>query len=237
MKIGFFAGEDDELAFQDEVHGALMLQVDKVATLLKERYLIYAISYEGVHRKERLQFPEDALRECLLNALVHKDYTSGTPIQISVYPDHIVFYNSGQLPEQWTVEHLFEKHSSEPFNTALANAFFRSGDVECWGRGYRKIVRSMEHIGLLPPMIEVMGGMTVSLYNNVSAQMKMIGLDERQQIIVHHVIKNGSVTNSEVQTLLSTSKPTATRILKSLDQFLEQVGTRGAGTYYRIRSI
>jgi len=237
VKLGFFAGDDDELVFQDEVHGALMLQVDKVVALLKERYLIYAISYEGMHRRESLQYPEDALRESLLNALVNKDYTSGTPIQISVYPDHIVFYNSGQLPEHWTVAHLFEKHSSEPFNTALANAFFRSGDIESWGRGYRKIVRAMEGVNLLPPRIEVMGGMSVALYNNAEAQMRIMGLDERQQKVMVFVLKNGEVTNSDVQKLLSTSKPTATRVLKSLDEHLEQVGTRGAGTHYRLRSI
>lgn len=237
VKLGFFAGDDDELVFQDEVHGPLMLQVDKVMSLMKERYLIYAISYEGTHRRESLQYPEDALRESMLNALVHKDYSSGTPIQISVYPDHIVFYNSGRLPEQWTVAHLFEKHSSEPFNTALANAFFRCGDIESWGRGYRKIVRAMEAVGLLPPRIEVMGGMAVTLYNNPVAQMQAMGLDERQQRVMMHVLKHGVVTNSDVQQLLTTSKPTATRVLKSLEGHLEQVGTRGAGTFYRLKRL
>lgn len=237
VKLGFFAGDDDELVFQDEVHGALMLQVDKIMSLLKERYLIYAISYESNHRRERLQYPEDALREGILNAIVHKDYSSGTPIQISVYPDHIVFYNSGQLPEHWTVEHLFEKHSSEPFNTAIANAFFRCGDIESWGRGYRKIVRAMESVSLLPPIIQLMGGLTVTLYNNVEAQMNVMGLDNRQQKVMDFVLEHNSVTNSDVQKLLSTSKPTATRVLKSLEHYLEQVGTRGAGTYYRLRNI
>lgn len=237
IKLGFFSGEDDDLVFQDEIHGALMLQVDKVITLLKERYLIYAISYQDNHRREALQYPEEALREGLLNAIVNKDYTSGTPIQISVYPDHLVIYNSGHLPEHWTVDHLFEKHSSEPYNTSLANAFFRSGDIESWGRGYRKIVRTMEAISLLPPIIQIMGGMTVTLYNNPQAQMKAIGLDERQQKVITFVLKNQRVTNSDVQSLLSVSKPTATRLLKSLDHYIEQVGIRGAGTYYRLKSI
>lgn len=235
VKLGFFVEGDDNLVFQDEVHGPLMLQVDMVMALLKERYLIYAISYEKNHRKESLQYPEDALREVLLNALVNKDYTSGTPIQISVYPTHIVFYNSGKLPEHWTVEHLFEKHSSEPFNTALAGAFFRSGDIESWGRGYRKIVRAMENVNLMPPIIQVMGGMTVTLYSSAQTQMDAMGLDERQQKVMAFVLKNARVTNSDVQMLLSTSKPTATRILKSLESHLEQVGSRGSGTYYRLK--
>lgn len=95
VKLGFFAGEDDDLVFQDEVHGPLMLQVDEVIRLLEERYLIRAISYEKHHRRERIQYPEDSLRESVLNAIVNKDYTSGYPIQISVYPDHLSIWNCG----------------------------------------------------------------------------------------------------------------------------------------------
>jgi len=237
VKLGFFASDDDDLVFQDEVHGALMIQVDTVVSLLKERYLIYAISYDGIHRRELIQYPEAALREVLLNAIVNKDYSSGTPIQISVYPNHLTVYNSGHLPEHWTIEHLFEKHSSEPFNTALANAFFRSGDIESWGRGYRKIVRAMEDVGLLPPIVHMMGGMTVTLYCNAEDQMQYMGLDERQHKILLYVIKNRHITNSNVQRLLDISKPTATRILKTLEKYLEQVGTRGAGTFYRLRGL
>ena len=162
VKLGFFAGEDDDLVFQDEVHGPLMLQIDKVMQLLKERYLIYAISYEGHHRREAILYPEAALRESILNAIAHKDYTTGIPVQISVYPDHLVIWNPGQLPESWTVSKLFEKHSSQPFNPSLANTFFRSGDIESWGRGYRRIVRAVEQAKLLPPLIETDGGLMVT---------------------------------------------------------------------------
>lgn len=95
----------------------------------------------------------------------------------------------------------------------------------------------MESVNLLPPRIQIMGGMSVTLYNNVEAQMNVMGLDNRQQKVMEYVMKHNSVTNSEVQTLLSTSKPTATRVLKSLEEYLEQVCSRGAGTYYRLKSV
>ena len=98
-----YIGEDDDLVFQDEVHGPLMLQVDEVIRLLEERYLIHAITYEKHHRVEKIQYPEDSLRESVLNAIVNKEYTSGYPNQISVYPDHLSVWNYGQLPEGWTV--------------------------------------------------------------------------------------------------------------------------------------
>ena len=235
IKLGFFAGEDDDLVFQDEVHGPLMLQVDEVIRLLEERYLIHAISYEKHHRRERIQYPEDSLRESLLNAIINKDYTSGYPIQISVYPDHLSVWNYGQLPVGWSVGRLFVKHPSMPFNPTLANVFFRSGDIESWGRGYRRIVRKNEEAGLLPPLVETEDGLRVTHYADVSAQIRAMGVEERVIPVLEQVLKNHRVTNGEVQQLLGVSKPTATRLLQKLNVLLEQVG-HGAGAYYKIRN-
>ncbi len=235
IKLGFFAGEDDDLVFQDEVHGPLMLQVDEVIRLLEERYLIHAISYEKHHRRERIQYPEDSLRESLLNAIINKDYTSGYPIQISVYPDHLSVWNYGHLPEGWPVGRLFVKHPSMPFNPSLANVFFRSGDIESWGRGYRRIVRKNEEAGLLPPLVETEDGLRVTHYADVSAQIRAMGVEERVIPVLEQVLKNHRVTNGEVQQLLGVSKPTATRLLQKLNVLLEQVG-HGAGAYYKIRN-
>ena len=235
VKLGFFAGEDDELVFQDEIHGPLMLQVDEVIRLLEERYLVRVISYMKHHRQEKIEYPEDSLRESVLNAITNKDYTSGYPIQISVYPDHLSVWNYGQLPEGWTVGRLFVKHPSMPLNRSLANVFFRSGDIESWGRGYRRIVRGNEAAGLLPPIVETEDGLRVTHYVDVTAQVRAMGADERAIPILEHVLKYHKVTNGDVQKMLGVSKPTATRILQRLDVVLELVG-HGVGSYYRIRN-
>jgi ATP-dependent DNA helicase RecG len=70
-----------------------------------------------------------------LNAIAHKDYSSTTPIQISVYEDKMIIWNQGLLPENWTVAKLTEKHPSIPFNPLVSNTLFRSGYIEAWGRG------------------------------------------------------------------------------------------------------
>lgn len=235
IKLGFFAGEDDDLVFQDEIHGPLILQVDEVVRLLKERYLIHAISYAGHHRREVIQYPEDSLRESVLNAITNKDYTSGYPIQISVYPDHLSIWNYGKLPEGWTVGKLFVKHPSMPYNPSLASVYFRSGDIESWGRGYRRIVRKNEAAGLLPPIVETDDGLRVTHYVDVSAQVRAMGAEERAIPILEHVLRNHKVTNSDVQKMLNVSRATAMRLLQKLDMLLEPVG-HGAGSYYRIRN-
>jgi len=72
VKVGFFRTNDD-LLYHDEVHGDLFMQVSKTMDLLLTKYLKAAIRYEGVQRVETFPVPEPALREALLNAIIHKD--------------------------------------------------------------------------------------------------------------------------------------------------------------------
>ena len=97
------------------------------------------ITYEGMQRIERYFIPKEALREALLNALCHKQYQSGIPIQISVYDDRLYIANCGSLPENWTVENLMQKHASIPYNPDIAHVFYLAGFIESWGRGIEKI--------------------------------------------------------------------------------------------------
>ncbi|MCL2097483.1 MAG: hypothetical protein FWH23_01815 [Bacteroidales bacterium] len=235
IKIGFFQRDDDELDFQDEIHGSLMEQIDKAFDLLKSKYIVYAISYEGVSRREKPTFPIAALRESLLNAIAHKDYASGIPIQISVYPDRIVFWNPGHLPNSISIEELLQKHPSIPYNPDIANTLFRCGDIEIWGRGYRKIVKSVLEHKQLPPMIKDMGGLMLTYYANSHTQLKAENADEKVIQVIEYVIVNGSINNSEAQKLLNISKPTATRLLKQSEKWLTKQGERGQGTNYVLK--
>jgi ATP-dependent DNA helicase RecG len=69
VKVGFFENEAD-LIYQDEVHGPLLTLADKTLDLVYFKYLKAKISYQGIRRVERYPFPEEALREALLNAIV-----------------------------------------------------------------------------------------------------------------------------------------------------------------------
>ena len=140
VKIGYFDQSDADLRYQDEVHGSLIEQVDKTVDLVYTKYMKALITYEGIQRVEQFMFHQDAFREILLNAIVHKDYSSCNPIQISVYEDRIYIWNDGEMPEGLdSTDKLFMKHSSKPYNPKLANVFFMSGMIEAWGRGFDKI--------------------------------------------------------------------------------------------------
>ena len=95
-KIGYFE-TDADLLYQDEIHGSILEQIDKIVELVYLKYMRAKITYEGMQRIERYFVPEEALREALLNALCHKQYQSGVPIQISVYEDKLYIVS---LPEK-----------------------------------------------------------------------------------------------------------------------------------------
>jgi ATP-dependent DNA helicase RecG len=237
LKIGRFA-TDEELRYQDEVHGPVLEQIEKGLDLLLTKYLTADIHYEGAGRAEILPFPREAIREALLNAVAHKDYSSGSPVQISVYDDRLLFWNDGQLPDSWTVANLTHKHPSRPFNPDMANTLFRAGYIEAWGRGTIKIIVECQRQGIPAPHYSFgAGGCTVEFFRHTEASLRQRGLREDLRRIVLTAQQTGEVTNSAVQQLLGVSKSTATRYLNELDrlEYLQRSGTTGVGTGYVIK--
>ncbi|MCE5346035.1 MAG: putative DNA binding domain-containing protein [Bacteroidales bacterium] len=237
IKIGFFE-TDDDLKFQDEIHGNLFEQIEKAMDLLFTKYIKAEISYEGINRVEKYEYPKDAVREALLNAIAHKDYSGGVPIQISVYNDKIIFWNEGQLPENWTVENLLTKHPSKPYNPDIANALFRSGYIESWGRGTLKMIKVCIDAGLPKPLYYYdMSGFFVEFRKNIFSEkyLKSLGLSDRQEKAIIFIKEKGKISNSEYQDLNNVSKATATRDLSELVEkyeILRRAGDIGAGTNY-----
>lgn len=150
IKIGYFE-TDADLLYQDEIHGSILEQVDKAVDLIYLKYMRAKITYEGMQRIERYFVPELALREALVNAICHKQYQSGVPIQISVYEDKLYIANDGCLPENWTLDNLMRKHASKPYNPNIANVFYYAGFIESWGRGIEKISNACEADGIPMP--------------------------------------------------------------------------------------
>jgi ATP-dependent DNA helicase RecG len=238
IKIGFFES-DSELMYQDEIHGNLFHQIEKTIDLLFTKYIKANISYEGIHRIETFDYPKEAIREALLNAISHKDYSSGFPIQISVYKDKLMIWNEGQLPENWTTEKLTRKHSSKPYNPDIANAFFRSGYIESWGRGTIKIIEKCIEVGLPSPLYHYDGSdFSVEFRKDIyhTEYLQTLNLNERQVKAILYAKENGKITNSEYQKLNDCSRNTASNDLSELveKKLLKPSGQKGAGAFYSL---
>lgn len=241
IKIGYFESDSD-LRFQDEIHGNLFEQVEKTMELLFTKYIKAMISYEDIYRVETYEYPKEAVREAIHNAVAHKDYTGATPIQISVYKDKIMIWNFGQLPENWTIDTLQEKHSSVPHNPDISNAFFRIGYIEAWGRGIRKMNEQCAKAGLPQPLYYYAssGFWVVFRKDTFNEQsLKELGLNDRQIKAVLYVKEKGKITNSEYQKINDCSRATANRDLTELVQkdILLFNEIAGAGANYQLKVI
>lgn len=235
IKIGFFESDSD-LRFQDEIHGNLFEQIEKTTELLFTKYIKALISYEGLIRVETYEYPKEAIREALLNAIAHKDYSGGVPIQISVYNDKLLIWNEGQLPENWTVKNLLEKHASRPYNPDIANALFRSGYIESWGRGTIKIINECKKAGIPEPVFtydssDISVEFRKDIYNE--KHLQSLNLNERQVKAVLYVKEKGRITNKEYQDINNTSDRSASRDLENLMSIgvLKRIGDKKGASY------
>ena len=231
VKIGYFK-TDDELVYQDEIHGHLFNQIEKTIDLLLTKYLKAAISYRGIQRQETLPYPETALREAVINALAHKNYGSGTPIQISVYDNKIHFWNDARLPEGWTIKTLSQKHPSIPYNPDIANTLFRAGLIEAWGRGTIKIIQECKKQGNINATFQFdeMG------FQVILAQITSEKTSEKMSGKVIDVLSNNHrLTIPEIATQLSVSERTVQRALQLLvtEKTIKRIGGRKDG-YWEI---
>ena len=226
FKIGRFGSSESDLWFQDVVKGNILQMADKVMELLRSKYLISPIEYEGLQRRESLEIPEDALREAIFNAIVHKDYT-GAAIQMKIYTDHIELWNEGTLPEGFTMESLLGKHRSRPRNRKIANVFYFAGFIETWGRGTNKIIESLTKAGLREPKFEEdCGGVSVTIYRKPMdklfqqpAVLKLQEeLSEREKSILGLITSNNTISIKEISGILDVSYKTVQRDLSHIKE-------------------
>ena len=240
VKIGRFGKDDTDIIFQETEEGNLIMLLQAVLNQLNHKFLIRSIGFEGMHRIEKGEYPLAAIREMLLNALVHRNYM-GAPIQIRVYDDKISIWNEGSLPAGLTLAALKRSHSSRPRNPIIADVSFKGGYIDAWGRGTIKILDTCKEAELPEPeMQEQDGGFIITIFKNNLTQDHLIklGLNDRQVKAVIFVKEKGRISNADYQELFSVSKATATRDLTELlDKFtlLEKVGQTGAGTTYILK--
>ena len=223
FKIGRFGADEADLMFQDVIEGNIIQMADRVVEMLKAKYLIMPITFKGMNRIEKLEVPEEALREILYNAIIHKDYT-GVHIQMRVWNDCVEVWNEGELPVGYTPDTLLKQHASHPRNRNIANAFFKAGFIDAWGRGYKKICEGFEAAGLPMPKVEnFCGGVRVTFQrknvnmakpNSTDTQDVAVNvaeeLTERQQTIVE-LINKGVADNVAVNTKYLSEKLSVNR--------------------------
>ena len=230
IQIGRF--KDDETILDDKrLTGNLFEQLDQVEKTLRQYFFIrYEFptgqearsGVEALQRDEVWEFPYKAVREAILNALIHRDYTSTGRIQVRVYDDRMIISNPGGLPLGLTVTNLLqEPHDSLPRNPILAEVCYYAKLVEQWGSGTIRMRNACKAQGLPDPVFQsTPTNFTVTLRKDELSdeRLKKMGMNNRQILAVHYVRQNGSINNSEHQRLTDSPRRTAARDLEMLEE-------------------
>ena len=240
VKIGFFESDAD-LRYQDEVHGSLMIQADRVIDLLYTKYLTAEISYDNITRIEHYPFPKDAVREAVFNALIHQDFSVGVPVQISVYKDKLYISNDCVFPANWTADTLMQKHRSLPHNPDIANTFFRAGFIESWGRGIEKICTLCKEYGISEPEYTVHPNDIMMLFKaNEPVNVTVNGtvndtVNDTVKTVLALIELNPSITYEEMTEKTGKSRRTISRLITELKErnIITRIGSDKSG-YWKI---
>ena len=240
VKIGRF--RSPTLIVDDrEIYGTLFDQVDGAMGYFRE-HLQTRFEFRGEPARDVVwEYPLEALREAITNAVCHRDYLDTGHTQVRWYDDHLVFLNPGGLPSPLRLEDLKGPHRSVPRNRKIAEMFFYVGWIEQWGRGIQKMLDECAAAGLPEPDFEEsQGALWLTFRKDILTQehLRSLGLNERQIRVVLYVKEKGRITNAEYQRLCQVSMRTASRDLADLVQkgIIEQMGRTGKGTFYILKT-
>ena len=246
FRIGRFGVNQADLIIHDNIVCPLVLMPDAVIDTLRTKYLVSTVGYEGLHRRETLEMPEDGLREMICNAIIHRDYL-GTFIHMRVWADRIQLWNEGTLPQSITIEKLMEDHESMPRNPLIAKVFYLMGFIENWGRGYEKIRDAFKQVHLQVPTFElVRGGFMATIQREVF--QKVQGGQSSAENVLESDQENGkksTLKSTPKNTLKSTLKGTRKSIVEliesnsdiTLDQISEKLGKNPRGIDKHIKNL
>jgi len=218
VKIGKFGDSDADLKFHEVIEGNLIQLKDQIGEMLNAKFFIHPIDFAGMQRVEKDEYPVAAVREMILNALVHRNYL-GAPTQIRLYDDNFSVWNDGSLPEGITEEDLKKVHRSKPRNPLIADVCFRAGYIDSWGRGTIKIIEACKDAELPEPVLkEEQGGFLSKILKDhfTEDQLKKLGLNDRHLKAIAYTKKNDLISNADYMKLNKVGKTTATLELSEL---------------------
>ena len=258
-QCGVFKGTTKEV-FVDrrEYDGPLWEQIEEAYQFVL-RNIHLGATFEGVYRQDVYEIPPDAIRELIINAMVHRSYLDHGTIQIALYDDRLEITSPGKLPMGQTIERMKEGYSKIR-NEALAYAFSYMNLIEHWGSGIPRIIGKVKAAGLREP--EFIGGdvdLRINIYRNQNAANnamnntngdvngtempdssdkvpdnadKMPDNDQERRIF-KYVLEHGSITTAQAAEVLKVKDRRARTILMDMVEkaYLRKEGAARSTVY------
>ncbi len=186
LRLARFKGKDNQMFIDNkQITGNIFRLID-AGMAFCFNHLSLSGEINGTYREEHLEVPAKALREALVNALVHRLYVKrGSSVSLAIYDDRIEIINPGTFPSNLTMAELRAGNISELRNPTIAKVMYSRKTVETWGRGIKLIWDQCAKASLPEPQIVSEGGYTKTVFWRpaVEAQsgMKPIGVDLDQK--------------------------------------------------------
>jgi ATP-dependent DNA helicase RecG len=224
---------------REEVNGPLARVIEGAWEIVWEEMHVGAV-VKGLEREERTEYPPFAVRECLVNAVCHRDYRlKGRRIEIRMFSDRMEVISPGGLPGFITVDNLVEEHYSR--NPRIVSGLFQWGYIEELGLGIDRMIEEMTQAGHAPPQFKAKpDSFTVTLSNIKERRAVPVwekAMNERQARALTYLREHGQITSREYQQLCP-DVSTETLRLDLVDLVdrgaLIRIGAK-KGTYYILK--
>ena len=217
IKCARFKGiEMDEFLDQKIIKGSLFSQIEETIAFFKKNVKRGA-KIEGVYRKEEYEYPETAIREAVVNAICHRDYSrKGADIKFAIFDDRIEITSPGGLLPQISLSDL-GTGVSELRNKIIGRIFNETGLIEGWGTGIRRIRKQIEEKGLVPPEFRESNGFFKAIIYNEPLQERF-ELDKDEKEIIAYIQKHGKAGTKDLEKVLGKSKATIKRKIRTLTE-------------------
>ena len=234
IKVAVF-GDDENTTFKDsrEFKGSIFKQIDEAFRYIMLSNRTSSV-FKGLERIDKSDYPEAALREALLNSVVHRDYSYSGSIIININDKQMEFVSIGGLLPGLTADDI-RSGISQPRNKNLAEVFHRLKLIEAYGTGIRRIYKLYENCSV-QPRIEVTHNTFKMILPNMSVAEPLAVktyLTPQKEQILDFISKNGQVTEAEIMGLLGVKRTRAYTVAKQMcDENLIVAVGRGVNKKY-----
>jgi ATP-dependent DNA helicase RecG len=221
------------------IEGTIVEQIDEAMDFIRKNISVKFVMTGKPQRDEVWDYPLEAIRESIINALCHRDYTMPSNTEVRIYDDRLTIWNPGGLPLGITMEDLLKPHGSVLRNKGIGAVLYDMGLIEQWGSGIGKMQNLCSLAGIPEPHFEeYQSGFLVEFRKDIYTEeyLRSLGLNERQINAVAYVKEKGKITNKKYQELTGVSRQTATIDLSEMvkKNVFERIGKAGKGIAYQM---
>lgn len=234
VKVAVFEGLEKS-AFKDrhEFGGSLLKQLNDIYEYI-DIYNRTKAEISGLRRIDSRDYPTEAIREALLNSLVHRDYAYSASTLISIFDNRIEFVSIGGLVNGVSFDDIMLGVSITR-NISLANIFYRLKLIEAYGTGIANIFRSYSN-NTEKPQIEVSDNAFKITLPNINTSVKKDTLPNNQKAVLDLFENQPAITRKDVESALGISQTFANRILREMiEQNLIEPSGQGKSTKYILK--